>query len=215
MSDLLPPNATPQERALALAAARISDVPMRVRESWNPDSCPASILPWLAWAYSVDEWDVSWSDDQKRASIKRAVAVHRYKGTIGAVRDALAAIGVSIQVQEWFNQVPAGAPYTYKLLLDVDQIGIEQATLQKVLRVVDSSKNLRSHMDLVLPSIRTRSQINVAGANGLGSETAVTNGVDDIGLLMEGARNGFPETEQAVDGLHTLLHTTMPAANYW
>lgn len=34
-------------------------------------------------------------------------------------------------------------------------------------------------------------------------------------LLLEGYENGFEETEAAVDLLHILLHTTLPAANYW
>ena len=35
MSDLLPPNATAQERALANTIARISDVPLAARRMWN------------------------------------------------------------------------------------------------------------------------------------------------------------------------------------
>ncbi|MDT9105875.1 phage tail protein I, partial [Escherichia coli] len=121
MSDLLPNNATPLEAALAEAIARISDVPTPARDVWNPDTCQANLLPWLAWAFSVDEWDADWSEAQKRAAIKAAVPVQRYKGTIGAVREALAALGFGVQVQEWFNQLPAGAPYTYRLLLTADQ----------------------------------------------------------------------------------------------
>ena len=88
MSDLLPINATPAERAISLAIERHAQVPIRVREMWNPDSCPENLLAWMAWAFGVDEWDVNWTDIQKRSVIKRSVVVHRYKGTIGAVRDA-------------------------------------------------------------------------------------------------------------------------------
>ena len=67
MNDLLPPSATKQERALALATSRVSDVPLPIRTLWNPDTCPLELLPWLAWALSVDTWDPNWSESIKRA----------------------------------------------------------------------------------------------------------------------------------------------------
>lgn len=93
MSELLPHNATPQERAIEGATARIGDVPVRVRDVWNPQTCPLDVLPWLAWAFSVDEWDAGWSEDQKRATIASAIKVQQTKGTVGAVKRALAAAG--------------------------------------------------------------------------------------------------------------------------
>lgn len=91
MSDLFPPNATAQERAISEAIDRT--VPVVVREVWNPDTCPSDLLPWLAWAFSVDEWDSGWSDEVKRAAIAASVSIHRKKGTLWAVRTALENIG--------------------------------------------------------------------------------------------------------------------------
>lgn len=88
---LLPPNATPQERAIEAAVAR--ELPACIRCTWNPETCPAGLLPWLAWAFSVDEWDAGWSEDAKRASIRDAVAIHRRKGTVWAIRRVLSAAG--------------------------------------------------------------------------------------------------------------------------
>lgn len=174
MSDvLLPANASPQELALEQTTARIADVPVPVRDVWDADTCPSNLLPWLAWAFSVDEWDSEWSDAQKRAAIKAAVSVQRYKGTIGAVREALEAIGFGVQVQEWFNQLPAGDPYTYRLLLTAEQVGIDQAALAKILQVVETSKNLRSHMDLLVPSVTTTATLYSGGVNGIGSEITI------------------------------------------
>jgi phage tail P2-like protein len=188
MSDLLPNNATSLEIALAESIARISDVPVPARDVWNPDTCPANLLPWLAWAFSVDEWDADWTDAQKRAAIKAAVPVQRYKGTIGAVREALAALGFGAQVQEWFNQLPAGDPYTYRLLLTADQVGIDQTALKKILQVVDSAKNLRSHMDEIVPSVTTRATLYSAGASGIGSEITITyEQPHNVPLLLNGA----------------------------
>lgn len=184
MSDLLPPNATKPERSLAETVARISALPVPVRDVWNPDTCPAALLPWLAWAFSVDQWDSGWSDAQKRDTIRTAVAVQRYKGTIGAVRESIAALGVSAQVQEWFAQSPEGAPYTFRLLLDANQVGIPQALLSKLLDVVESAKNLRSHLDTVTPGVTSEARLVVGAVAQAGHEITVEFGGG--GLQLDG-----------------------------
>lgn len=175
MSDLLPPNATGAERAMSLATARQADVPVPVRDLWNPDTCPESLLSWLAWALSVDEWDSGWTDTQKRDTIRRSMAVHQYKGTIGAVRDALGALGVQARVQEWFNQVPAAAPYTFRVLLDGAQTAATQAQQQQLLDVLDRTKNLRSHLQEIEVSLTTQAGPRMAAVTGLGTEIVVTH----------------------------------------
>lgn len=158
MSDLLPPSVTPQERALAKTMVRASSLPLPARDLWNPDTCPIELLPWLAWAFSLDDWDVTWTAAQQRSAVKDSYRVHRHKGTSGSVKDALNALGLGVQVQEWFNQIPAGAPYTYKLLLEANQYGVSLAELDKIFDMVENAKNLRSHMtsmDLTVTSIAT------------------------------------------------------------
>lgn len=88
-SVLLPPNSLPLERAIAASGAGIDALPVPIRDLWNPWKCPATVLPWLAWAVSVDDWDVNWGEDAKRQIIADSVTVHRHKGTRGAVRRAL------------------------------------------------------------------------------------------------------------------------------
>jgi phage tail P2-like protein len=167
---LLPLNSTEYERALEGAAARISDVPVLVRESWDPDLCPAALLPWLADAFSVDSWDPTWTEAQKRQTIKDSVFVHRHKGTIGAVKRALAALGFDIRVQEWFNQLPLGASYTFRLLLTADQVGFDQPAVLHVTDVVNATKNLRSHLTEIVPQVITTAGPVMAGVTGMGMD---------------------------------------------
>lgn len=90
MSDLLPANASPQERAVELSVARIGDVPTAViRDQWDPWECPPSLLPWLAWAFNVDEWDADWPDQAKRQTIADSIELHRRKGSIDSIRRVL------------------------------------------------------------------------------------------------------------------------------
>lgn len=90
---LLPPNASPQERAIEEAVARISAVPTPMRALWNADTCPGQMLPWLAWAMGVDVWDSQWSDGSKRETIKTALQVKQRKGTIWSIKRVLASAG--------------------------------------------------------------------------------------------------------------------------
>ena len=154
MSDhLLPPNASPAERDISRAIDRA--VPTPVSDVWRPDACPAQLLPWLAWALTVDEWDTGWTDAQKRDVIKNSIEVHRTKGTIGAVRHAIAALGLRASVQEWFNQIPQAAPYTFRVLLEADQVGIPQSAAQGLMTLIERTKNLRSHLDHIQPIVRS------------------------------------------------------------
>ncbi|WP_162559374.1 phage tail protein I [Microvirga sp. 17 mud 1-3] len=143
---LLPPSATDQERALELATARLGDVPVLVREAWNPDTCPAELLPWLAWAFSVDEWQESWSEAEKRGVIKSALYVHKKKGTLAALKRAVAPLGYIIRIIEWFEETPHGAPYTFRLEVGVLDKGVNETIYQQMERIIRTYKNVRSQM---------------------------------------------------------------------
>jgi phage tail P2-like protein len=145
---LLPLNATAQERALDLATSRVGDVPVMVRQVWNPDTCPLAVLPWLAWAYSVDNWNAAWTEAQKRAAIKNSVYIHRHKGTAGAVKTAIASLGYDATgVVEWFQKAPMGAPYTFEVDVTVNQVGIpDTSAFDDIVAAAESAKNVRSHL---------------------------------------------------------------------
>lgn len=223
MSDarLLPPNATLLERNAATACAQATALPVALRDLWDPESCPAAILPWLAWAWSVDTWQDQWTERQKRDTVKAALAVQQIKGTAGAVRQALDAMGIPVRVQEWFNQTPAAAPYTFRLLVDVDQIAVTQAGLVAALEAVERTKSLRSHLGEIAVSAVTRSRLTVAAACNSGHEVGVnyaaprySDGAIAWDLMTDAAYNGEPSTVGAIDSLHALLHTTM-TQQYW
>lgn len=170
---LLPPSATSEEVAIDLATARVGDVPTPVRTMWNADTCAANLLPWLAWAFSVDEWDVTWSDVQKRSAIKASYDIHRRKGTIGAVRRALTSLGLTSEVVEWFDEVSASEPYTFRIILGVGQDGVGLEPLAKVIGVVNAAKNLRSHLVGIEVVVETQGEAFFAGFTAVGNEITV------------------------------------------
>ncbi len=89
MSSLLPPSSTKQERALEGTTTCIGALDVPLRKLWNADTCPVNLLPWLAWAFGVDEWDNAWSEDAKRATIRESLQVQRKKGSIWSIRRVL------------------------------------------------------------------------------------------------------------------------------
>jgi phage tail P2-like protein len=84
--------------------ARLAAIdPTVIARIWNPWSCPAALLPWLAQGVSVDVWSDAWPEATKRAVIAASPDVHRKKGTIGAVRKALAAFALDATIVEWWQ----------------------------------------------------------------------------------------------------------------
>lgn len=197
MSNLLPPSATITEVNLDEAFSRIEEVPTPARTTINPDTAPEQLLPWLAWARSVDNWDVTWSPEQKRAVIKASYNVHRYKGTIGALKEALGALGYEVQVQEWFNQIPQGEPYTFKIYVSVDQVGLNFEEFNRLRGIIESAKNLRSHMGEIELVVSSGSNVYCAAAVLSGSEIEYTTPAG--ALILDGS--WLLDGSEVLDGL--------------
>lgn len=117
--DLLPSHATPRERATADTDGRLDDLAAEtafVTALKSPDTVPADppvYMQALAWERSVDVWDDDWPEDIKRAAIAVAPEVHRYKGTVRAVKAVLGAFQVDAEITEWWQTAPQAAPYTF------------------------------------------------------------------------------------------------------
>ncbi|MDE1465801.1 phage tail protein I [Spartinivicinus poritis] len=168
---LLPSNASPLEQGLADSTGRISDIPAYPNYVWNPESCPANCLPWLAWALSVDEWDEAWEEQTKRNVIKASIEVHRHKGTLGAVKKALAATGVDITVTEWFEY--NGQPYTFKADVNLETRGLTEKEYDNINRLIKRTKNVRSHFDLTVYLTNKTKMPRVAVTCQQGQQTTV------------------------------------------
>jgi phage tail P2-like protein len=162
---LLPRNATAGEVAIEGATARIGDVPIPLRTLWNPDTCPAAFLPWLAWALSIDAWQPYWPESIKRARIRAAIEVQRRKGTIGAVRTIVEAFGGSCEIREWWQMDPPGIPHTFELFLSLSGEGgaPSAAFVDDVIGEVTRTKPLRSHFNFT-QGVNAEGSIGVVGA---------------------------------------------------
>ncbi|HCS8974279.1 TPA: phage tail protein I [Klebsiella pneumoniae] len=143
-SSLLPPGSSALERRLAQACSGISDLNVPLRDLWNPWKCPAGFLPYLAWAFSVDSWDESWSEQEKRTVISESFRLHQRKGTIEAIRRVVEKMGYSFSIAEWWEVAdPAG---TFRLEVGVNDIGITSRILDELTRLVNDAKPVSRHM---------------------------------------------------------------------
>ncbi|HDS3107808.1 phage tail protein I, partial [Escherichia coli] len=163
MSDsrLLPTGSSPLEVAAARACAEIEKTPVSIRELWNPDTCPANLLPWLAWSFSVDRWDDKWPEATKRAVIHDAYFIHCHKGTIGAIRRVVEPLGYLIEVREWWqlNEEPG----TFRIVVGVLEQGITEEMYQELERLVADAKPASRHLTGLAISLSTTGNI-FAGA---------------------------------------------------
>lgn len=147
---LLPPNATPQERAVERAVHRTTDLATPIRDIWSPDDCPEHLLPWLAWALSLDSWKNYWPVPVKRQQIRRAVEIARSQGTVKSVRDIVKAFGSALTMREWFQQEPIAVPYSVAFTLTIGA-GVPRTLdyQEDIVREIVRTKPRRSQFSLV------------------------------------------------------------------
>lgn len=149
---LLPPNASAFERATEASMMLAFGIPVDVARLWNPATCPAALLPWLAWGLSVDLWDADWPEATKRAAIADAIPFQRRKGTRASLRTVLDRFDPLIRIVEWFEANPIGLPHTFRLelpLSDESAVIYDEALVAALLRDIAAVKPVRSHMQAV------------------------------------------------------------------
>ncbi|HBZ0718156.1 TPA: phage tail protein I [Klebsiella pneumoniae] len=142
-STLLPPSSTAWMRSTEAATARLSGITVAIRTLWTPTACPVDLLPYLAWALSVDRWDKDWPAERKIAVIQRSYWLHRRKGTRAAVRRVIEDMGFSASFAEWFDV--GDQPGTFRLEVDVNEVGLTPKALDELNRLIGDAKPVSRH----------------------------------------------------------------------
>lgn len=176
---LLPPSASVQERAIEQTIVRSSDFSPDYVRNWVPADVPENILPWLAWAYSVDEWAASWPLDVRRDYTEQSYFIHRHKGTVGAVRRALRSVtgGDEMTLEEWFQY--NGPVHTFTVTAEAFDIWLRNGPplspefYRQIRAVVYASKPVRSHWEL---RVRMPSEASIGAASAVNTAAVVTGG---------------------------------------
>lgn len=195
---LLPRNASQLERLAAQALAQIQRTPIPLRQLWNPMACPVDLLPYLAWAFSVDRWDSKWTEATKRAAIRSAHYIHSRKGTIGALRRVVEPLGYLIEVVEWFETTPEGVPGTFALKVGVLDTGITDEMYQELTFLIDDAKPRSRHLVGLAISLETTGPLYMGAAIYEGDEITVyppiQRDIEVTGVIGRGGRDHIIDT---------------------
>jgi phage tail P2-like protein len=113
----------------------------------EPASLSRGLAPWLGWTLGVEQWSDAWPLAVRRARIASAMAIHRHKGTVQAVKDVIAAYGGIFHLAEWWQQDPRGDPYTFALTLAVGGQAVAPSAelITALVADIDRAKPARAH----------------------------------------------------------------------
>lgn len=171
--DLLPPNAPLLVRGLtAVVVEQLEGVDLPLAALWDPAACPMSILPWLAWALSVDSWDPDWPEATKRAAVANSIAEHRIKGTRASVEAVLERFDAMLEIVEWHETAPRGTPHTFDVILPLvlengTAPGGRRSTAafaEQLIREIARTKPLREHFTF-LQKLTAEATVGIQGAS--------------------------------------------------
>ncbi|HHZ8516422.1 TPA: phage tail protein I [Klebsiella pneumoniae] len=156
---LLPPSASAWMRCAEAATAKLSGITVAIRTLWTPTACPVDLLPYLAWALSVDRWDKNWPAEKKIASIQQSYWLHRRKGTRAAVRRVIEDMGFTATFAEWFDV--GDEPGTFRLEIDVNELGLTPKTLDELNRMISDAKPVSRHISQLTLSASARGTVYI------------------------------------------------------
>lgn len=148
---LLPPGATPWERAVeSVDADLVARDPLGLIPVARSDvDTPLSLLPYLAAERSVNEFDGAWSEARQRAVTRGSFAFHRVQGTRPALDRALTPLGYRIGVVEWFERIEYRRPYTFRITVDLDVEPWSREKRSQLIRVANGAKSLHTKLDAI------------------------------------------------------------------
>lgn len=158
---LLPPNASPLERAFESATDKLRAPDAHTL--WNAYDCPERLLPWLAWAMGVEIWDDAWPVDTKRSTIAAAMKIARHRGSVWAVKEALIAAGYAgaeideglpplrhngAQLRDGLETYGGGNRWAmFRLIADLgEDKGVSGKELNQLVALVNNAKPARSQL---------------------------------------------------------------------
>lgn len=113
----------------------------------NIDTLPSDALPHLAEQYHItgeEGWMFCKTDEEKRALLKNAIKLHKYRGTKYAIISALEVLELKADIAEWFEY--NGEPFFFKVFIDL-QTSFESELESRIVNIINAHKNVRSWLE--------------------------------------------------------------------
>lgn len=140
--------------------ARFQDIDTDVLLVYLVDTIDSSALVHLADQFHImgyEGWLNTKTDDEKRALIKKAIELHRYKGTKYALINVLKSLNINGDIKEWFEY--GGDPYHFKIDIFLQNYAYNEKVFENLKKMIEEYKNVRS----VLEEISIESQFDTTG----------------------------------------------------
>lgn len=151
--NLLPPNASADDQSNARFL--VDGLDREINLSTLPLEAHVSLLPHLALSYGVDISGLT--ESETRFYLQKAFEIHRYKGTVYAVKTAIAVMFESAELKEWFDNDLTAGLFDVEVTIAPDPSRVySKERFNTAKRLIDDAKNVRSHLNtfkVVLPPI--------------------------------------------------------------
>lgn len=128
------------------------------------DNLPTDALLHLAEQYHItgnEGWLHANTESEKRALIKNAIKIHRYKGTKYALLEIFNTLNLSGTITEWFEY--GGKPYHFRVRFDTDKL-FEEKFEKEILDLIHENKNVRSVLECLVLHLITKQLLVTASA---------------------------------------------------
>ncbi len=159
------------------------------------DSLPEAVLDHLATQYDASVWRDTWPASLKRSVLKTTIADKRMKGSVRAVRQALASVSSVAIIKEWWEQSPKGTPHTFAVIASQGDVAdtISAEMQEDIAALIDDAKPLRSHYTLSIQNnlaagISASSHLRAAVASQISPAPAETFKVETTFAVLAGLR---------------------------
>ncbi|MBY7218068.1 phage tail protein I [Escherichia marmotae] len=175
MDKLLPPPPLASDVRFStlanIAAERFAQLDLTALMVYLVDLVDASALPALAEQFHVqglEGWLFTTDEREKRELIKQAIELHKYKGTIWAVRRVLEILSLPGTISEWFEY--GGKAYFFKVDIELVDKGMDENLFNNLVELIHEYKNTRSKLEALIVWIINQSAIPVIGCALYGGE---------------------------------------------
>lgn len=165
MADAVPPILAqdPTFGPLAKLTERLTGLDMTRLLIYLVDLVEDDALPYLGEQFHImggEGWDFAADDAARRALIKSAIELHRYKGTPWAIKQALTKLGL-----ERFTLVehPEEAHWAeFDVDITVVDRPLTESIYPQITQLIDTYKPARSHLRRLIVSVASRGAFNAA-----------------------------------------------------
>ncbi len=127
------------------------------------DTLSEEVIDLLAWQFHIEGYELAETEEEKRALVKKAIELHRYKGTRWAIKKVLELLNMQGVIKEWFEY--GGEPYKFKVDLSLSNKEITTAIKDKLINLINEYKNERSWLEEIALSYFTKAFCYVSAKN--------------------------------------------------